>query len=30
MIQYAYAFEQATLFRRVPSSTPPMPGEPGA
>lgn len=30
MIQYAYAFEQATLLRQVPSSTPPMPGEPGA
>jgi amidase len=29
MIQYAYAFEQATLFREVPASTPPLSGEPG-
>jgi amidase len=30
MIRYAYAFEQATLFRQAPRSAPPLPGEPGA
>jgi amidase len=29
MIQYAYAFEQATRLRKVPASTPPLSGEPG-
>jgi Asp-tRNA(Asn)/Glu-tRNA(Gln) amidotransferase A subunit family amidase len=29
MIQYAYAFEQATLLRESPASTPPLSGEPG-
>ena len=27
LLGFAYAYEQATQFRRSPSSTPPLPGE---
>ena len=28
LLAYAYAFEQATLYRKPPMSTPPLAGEP--